>query len=114
MTTPSFDSLVQASCRLLKDELALLDEADSLELSLILVGWQLPEDRLSITRDFKFDNYFETMAFVNAAAWIAHQEDHHADIALTYNHCKVTYTTHSVGGLSLNDFICAAKLNSLF
>ena len=54
------------------------------------------------------------MAFVNAAAWISHREDHHPDLLVGYNQCKVTYVTHSVGGLSRNDFICAAKLDALF
>jgi 4a-hydroxytetrahydrobiopterin dehydratase len=54
------------------------------------------------------------MAFVNTVAWISHREDHHPDIALGYNKCRVEYTTHSVGGLSENDFICAAKIDVLF
>ena len=54
------------------------------------------------------------MAFVNATAWISHRSDHHPDIALGYNQCKVVYTTHSVNGLSINDFICAAKIDALF
>jgi len=114
MSLTSFDDLINASCRQLTGSLTRLDNAEALELSLILVGWSLPEDRLSVSRDYKFDNYFQTMSFVNAAAWIAHQEDHHADMLVTYNHCKITYSTHSVKGLSLNDFICAAKINNLF
>jgi 4a-hydroxytetrahydrobiopterin dehydratase len=54
------------------------------------------------------------MAFVNAAAWISHREDHHPDLAVGYNQCRVEYTTHAIGGLSENDFICAAKLDRLF
>ena len=52
------------------------------------------------------------MAFVNVVAQIAHQQDHHPDSLISYNQCKVTYSTHSVGGLSVNDFICAAKINA--
>jgi len=53
------------------------------------------------------------MAFVNAIAWMAHQEDHHPDLEVSYNFCRVRYTTHAIGGLSENDFICAAKVDAL-
>lgn len=74
-------------------------------------GWQFAGGELA--RSFKFKNYFETLAFVNALAWISHREDHHPDLEVGYNTCKVRYSTHSVGGLSENDFICAAKLEAL-
>ena len=67
-----------------------------------------------IVKAYKFKNYYETMAFVNAAAWVSHREDHHPDLEVGYNACRVRYSTHSVGGLSENDFICAAKLEALF
>jgi len=66
-----------------------------------------------ITRTYTFKNYYKTMAFVNALAWVAHHEDHHPDIEVSYKTCKVRYSTHSIGGISENDFICAAKLNAL-
>ena len=53
------------------------------------------------------------MAFVNAAAYVSHQEDHHPDLLVGYKTCVVTYTTHAIGGLLENDFICAAKLDAL-
>jgi len=74
-------------------------------------GWQAKDG--AIAKAFPFKNYYETMAFVNAVAWIAHNEDHHPDMEVGYNKCTVKYSTHSVGGLSENDFICAAKVNSL-
>ena len=61
----------------------------------------------------KFRNYYETMAFVNAPAWIAHGEDRHPDIGVGYNRCHVRSSTHSIGGLSDNDFICAARIDAL-
>jgi 4a-hydroxytetrahydrobiopterin dehydratase len=76
-------------------------------------GWHLDADRQVLTRDFKFDNFHATMAFVNAVASIAHVEDHHPDLEVGYGHCRVTFSTHSVGGLSENDFICAAKVDAL-
>ena len=66
-----------------------------------------------IVKTFNFKNYHETVAFVNAAAWIANREDHHPEIELSYKTCVVRYSTHSIGGISDNDFICAAKINSL-
>ena len=75
--------------------------------------WHLDAERQVLTRDFKFGNFHATMAFVNAVAWIAHVEDHHPDLEVGYGHCRVTYSTHSVGGLSENDFICAAKIDAL-
>ena len=67
-----------------------------------------------ITKTYEFKNYYQTMAFVNAAAWVSHREDHHPDMTVGYNKCKVDYSTHAIGGLSENDFICAAKLDALF
>ena len=77
-----------------------------------LSGWAL--DGGQIAKTYEFANYFETMAFVNAAAWISHREDHHPDMLVGYNKCRVSYITHAIDGLSENDFICAAKLDALF
>ena len=66
-----------------------------------------------ISRTFSFKNHYETMAFVNAVAWVSHQQDHHPDMTVGYNKCAIKYSTHSVGGLSENDFICAAKVDQL-
>lgn len=67
-----------------------------------------------IVKTYSFKNYYETMAFVNATAWISHREDHHPDLMVGYNKCRVEYHTHAIGGLSENDFICAAKIDALF
>jgi 4a-hydroxytetrahydrobiopterin dehydratase len=77
-----------------------------------LQGWALDGKRIAKT--YQFRNYFDTMAFVNAAAWISHREDHHPDLLVGYNQCRVSYITHAIDGLSENDFICAAKLDALF
>jgi len=74
-------------------------------------GWALHDG--AIQKTYRFGNFHETMAFVNALAWIAHAEDHHPDLALGYNRCAVRFNTHSVGGISINDFICAAKVDAL-
>ncbi len=77
-----------------------------------LEGWSL--DGKAIAKTYRFRNYHDTMAFVNAAAWVSHREDHHPDLVVGYNQCRVTYVTHAIGGLSENDFICAAKLDALW
>ncbi len=74
-------------------------------------GWELRGDQ--IVKTFEFKNYYETMAFVNATAWVSHREDHHPDIELGYNKCSIRYSTHSVGGLSDSDFACAGKIERL-
>ncbi|MBE0598933.1 MAG: 4a-hydroxytetrahydrobiopterin dehydratase [Desulfuromonadales bacterium] len=76
-----------------------------------LAGWELAGG--SIGKLFRFKNYGQTMGFVNAVAWIAQRENHHPDLQVGYNSCRVTYSTHSIGGLSENDFICAAKVDAL-
>ena len=74
-------------------------------------GWQLLDG--AIEKTYSFKNYHETIAFVNALAWISHVEDHHPDLAVSYSRCVVRLHTHSVGGVSINDFICAAKADAL-
>lgn len=76
-------------------------------------GWRLIDDGSAITKTFRFPDYHRTMAFVNALAFIAHAEDHHPDLGVHYDRCLVRYSTHDVGGLSINDFICAAKTEAL-
>ena len=82
-------------------------------LAQLNADWSMTEDEKGIRRSFKFKNYYQTMAFVNALAWVAHAEDHHPDLEVGYNRCVANYSTHSVGGLSLNDFICAARIDAL-
>ncbi len=88
-----------------------LDDAQIQNLLAKVADWEIAGGQL--IRTFKFKNYYETMAFVNATAWISHQEDHHPDLEVGYNKCTMRYSTHSVGGLSENDFICAARINAL-
>lgn len=79
-------------------------------------GWTVQDGK--IVRQFSFKNYYDTLAFVNAIAYVIHAEDHHPELLVTYNLCVVKYHTHSVnkgqGGLSDNDFVCAAKLDAIF
>lgn len=75
-------------------------------------GWQHQDGAL--VRSFAFRDYHDTIAFVNALAWMVHGEDHHPDLTVSYNRCTVRWNTHSVGGVSENDFICAAKTDAIF
>lgn len=90
-----------------------LDKAEATTMLSQLQEWQLNGDSTEISRTFKFGNFHETMAFVNALAWVAHSEDHHPDLEVGYSRCFVRYSTHAIGGLSTNDFICAARIDKL-
>jgi 4a-hydroxytetrahydrobiopterin dehydratase len=78
-------------------------------------GWKLSGDgaNAAIEKTYSFANYHETMAFVNAVAFVAHREDHHPDLSVHYNRCVVRFNTHDVGGISESDFECAARVDAL-
>ena len=109
MNAPALSDEKCAPCR---PGTAPLGEAEAKEFLHGLTGWVLQGK--AIVKTYQFANYHETMAFVNATAWVSHIQDHHPDIVLGYNRCQLTYSTHSCGGLSRNDFICAAKIDALF
>lgn len=105
--------LAQAHCVLLRGSEHRLPPARVAELLPQVPGWEVVEEGHALSRTFQFGNYYETMAFVNALAFMAHAEDHHPDLGVHYNRVVVRYSTHDVGGLSENDFICAAKASAL-
>jgi 4a-hydroxytetrahydrobiopterin dehydratase len=76
-------------------------------------AWQLAEDGQAIVRRFTFRGFNQTMGFVNLLAWVANGQGHHPDFTVGFYHCEVRFTTHAIGGLSENDFICAARLDDL-
>jgi 4a-hydroxytetrahydrobiopterin dehydratase len=104
--------LAERKCKPCEGGVAPYDAQQVKDLLKQLKGWIVEDGKL--VKVYPFSNYYQTMAFVNALAWISHREDHHPDLAVGYNQCKVTYSTHSIGGLSENDFICAAKCDALF
>lgn len=104
--------LTQKKCKPCEGGVAPLTPAETATLLKRLTGWSVAGGVL--TRTYKFGNYPETMAFVNGVAWIAQREDHHPDLTVGYRQCRVDYITHAIGGLSENDFICAAKIDALF
>ena len=75
--------------------------------------WRLIEDGKALWREFAFRDFYRTMSFINALAHIASIEDHHPDLQVGYNYCRVRYSTHAIGGLSENDLICAAKIDQI-
>jgi 4a-hydroxytetrahydrobiopterin dehydratase len=105
--------LAQAHCLPRRGSEHKLSEARVRELLPEVPGWEVIEDGHALTKTFDFKNYYETMAFVNALAYMANREDHHPDLGVHYNRCVVRFSTHDVGGLSENDFICAAKTEAL-
>ena len=105
--------LAARHCKPLKGAEHKLTAAQCREWLAALPGWELIANGEAISKTFRFDDYYRTMAFVNALAFVAHREDHHPDLGVHYNRCVVRFSTHDVGGLSVNDFICAAKAEAL-
>jgi 4a-hydroxytetrahydrobiopterin dehydratase len=106
-------ALADAHCIPRKGSEHKLTEARVRELLPDVPGWELVEDGHALSKTFKFKDYYRTMAFVNALAFIANREDHHPDLSVHYDRCVVRFSTHDVGGLSENDFICAARVEAL-
>ncbi len=102
--------LAQKNCQPLEGHPALTAPEVTQHLS-AAPGWVLAGD--AIERSFEFPDFHRTMAFVNAVAWVAHVQDHHPSMQVAYNHCTLRFNTHSVAGISINDFICAAKADAL-
>lgn len=90
-----------------------LDGAQIAKLLPRLDGWQFDAAANTLSKDFRFPDFHHTLGFINAVGFIANQQDHHPDIEAGYGHCRLTWSTHDVGGLSRNDFICAARVDAL-
>jgi 4a-hydroxytetrahydrobiopterin dehydratase len=99
-------------CKPCEGGVAALDEEACRAYLDALEGWALAGS--AIEKAYRFQNHHEVMAFVNAVAWISHREGHHPEITVGYADCRVRYWTFAIGGLSENDFICAAKVDRLF
>ncbi len=91
---------------------AALDPPEVEALLAQVDGWT--REAGAIRKRFDFDDFHHTMAFVNAVAWIANRADHHPDLEVGYGQCTVRWSTHSAGGLTRNDFVCAAHVDALF
>jgi 4a-hydroxytetrahydrobiopterin dehydratase len=104
--------LAKRKCQACEGGVAPYTEQQTEDMLKQLKGWIVEDGKL--VKLYPFTNYYQTMAFVNAHAWLSHREDHHPDLVVGYNKVRVEYSTHSIGGLSENDFICAAKSDALF
>ena len=107
------EDLRTSRCKPMKGAEHALSVGEVAERAALLPGWALSDDGKAISRDYKFRDFYRTMAFVNAVAWFANEEDHHPDMEVGYGHCLLRFTTHDVGGLSENDFVMAAKVEAL-
>lgn len=103
--------LLDTHCTPRKGPADSLDAPSITQLGALVPDWRVEGNELR--REFRFRDFHETMGFINAVAWIANREDHHPDLELGYNYCRMRWSTHDVGGLSLNDFLCAAKIDAL-
>lgn len=109
----NLDQLATLACQPRKgaaDALSATDRAAGLQA---LPGWEPTHDGTAISKDFRFPDFHHTLGFINAIGFIANREDHHPDLEAGYGHCRLTWSTHDVGGLSMNDLICAAKVEAL-
>lgn len=108
-----FNDLLDAHCTPRKGAEHRLPEGRVDALLDVVSGWERADDGEAIVRIFRFPDYYRSIAFVNALAYVAHREDHHPDLGVHYDRVVVRFSTHDVGGLSENDFICAAKADAL-
>ena len=105
------NQMLMRACRPIPAATPPLSGSDLEHLLSHAEGWELEGGMLEKT--FELSDHYRTMAFVNAVAWVSHREDHHPEMVVGYNTCTVRYSTHTVGGLSENDFICAANVDHL-
>jgi len=94
--------------------MASLNAEDAKSMLMELHGdWKLSLNSLEISRKFKFKGFARAVQMANLIAWLGDRQGHHPDITFGWGYCAVTFTTHEIGGLSTNDFICAAKLDQI-
>ena len=111
MADEAFCDLTKKNCKPCEGGVPPLSEVEIRRFLEQLSGWEYAEG--TISKIYRFKDYYQTMAFVNATAWVSHHEDHHPDMEVGYNQCRMRYHTHAINGLSENDFICAAKIDAL-
>lgn len=105
------EQLVSKQCRDYSSKEKSLDEPTIKTLIKQTPSWHFSSKKNVIVRTFHFRNYYQTIDFVNHLADICHQQDHHPELKVSYRECRVAFNTHSVNGVTENDFICAAKID---
>jgi len=103
--------MVMEPCQPISDGTPALSDHDIGHLLSHVDGWSAGDGHIEKT--YRFEDHYQTIAFVNAVAWISHREDHHPEMIIGYDSCTLRYNTHTVNGLSRNDFLCAAKADHL-
>lgn len=112
MSTEEID-LSNAHCEACEGIAEALSERQIENLLPQVSGWEIVDGAKKMKKSYQFKDFYQTMAFVNAIAWIANTENHHPDLEMGYNYCHITFMTHAIDGLTHNDFICAAKIDKL-
>ncbi|MFC0199518.1 4a-hydroxytetrahydrobiopterin dehydratase [Paracoccus rhizosphaerae] len=107
------DDLATSTCEPCKGGTPALDDATARQMMDQLTGWTLSDNGTAITRRFEFKGFAKAVEMANLAAWLGNKQGHHPDIAFGWGYCAVTFTTHEAGGLTRNDFVCAARLDAL-
>lgn len=105
--------LIDKKCVACEGNISPLSKDASERLLLELTDWNIDAKGKMLTRSFVFKNFDKAMDFVNMVADLAEGEGHHPDIEILYNKVNLTLTTHSIKGLSENDFILASKIDSI-
>lgn len=111
MADEPFCDLTKKSCKPCEGGVPPLSDEDIRRFLAQLSDWEYADGKIG--KIYRFNDYYQTMAFVNVTAWVSHREDHHPDMEVGYNQCRMRYHTHAINGLSENDFICAAKIDAL-
>lgn len=102
-------SLAEQECMPISPEVETITQNEALELEKEIPEWYLGHKMLR--REFTFDNFEQALGFLNQVSAIAKKQNHHPNICLFYNRVEVVLTTHKIGGLTMNDFIMAAKID---
>ena len=114
MTNHQTHNLSNHGCKPCQGNMASLNTEDAKSMLVELHSdWRLSSDSLEISRKFKFKGFAKAVQMANLIAWLGNRQGHHPDIAFGWGYCIATFTTHEIGGLSTNDFICAAKLDQI-
>lgn len=110
MTT---DDLASKNCEPCNGGVPPMSGDEAREKLAQLDGWKLSDDGTTMRRRFEFKGFAKAVEMANLAAWLGNKQGHHPDITFGWGYCEVAFTTHEAGGLTENDFICAARLNAL-
>ncbi|MFD1794660.1 4a-hydroxytetrahydrobiopterin dehydratase [Paracoccus aurantiacus] len=106
-------ALANRTCTACKDGTPPLGADDVKRMLTELNDWTLSDDGTTISRRFEFKGFAKAVEMANLAAWLGNKQGHHPDVAFGWGYCLVSFTTHAAGGLTENDFICAARLDAL-